>query len=149
MILIVPALNTWVLSRLLCESGNVKVLPTALKVAFSPIKTAWVGSCSKVVSESFRRRLIVPLGVIISPSTLTCLPAARLTLPPLSARIVVFSASVNMPPWPSFVLLAVKLSDTGLRVVSGNTPVVATLATVAVPAWFAKPASNFQVFDCA
>ena len=42
--LIVPALNTCVLSKLGCEFGNVILLPMALKLALAPIKIACVGS---------------------------------------------------------------------------------------------------------
>ena len=88
--------------------------------------------------------LMVPLGVIISPNTLTFLPAVRLTLPPLSVRMVAFSASVSSPS-KSPNLSAVKASETGLRVVSGCTASVATFANVGAPAWFAKPALICQV----
>ena len=80
----------------------------------------------------------------ISPNTFTCLPAAKLTLPPLSVRMVVFSASVNVPP----SLLAEKLSETDERLVSGCKNGDATNDIGWPPAALVKPAFICQVFAC-
>ena len=141
-IVILPALNICVLRKFWVESGKIWLVAKALKLDLSPIKIACVASYNNEPSLSFILMSILPLGATMSPSTFTCLPAAKATLPPMpSVRIVVFSASVNMPP----NLFAAKSKDTGVRVISGFTKGAATCDMFSAPSKLLKPSFKRQV----